>query len=407
MKKVYLLSPKFSDYIGGMETHAIEFAKFFFKRNDFKLDKIFSQEIVNDGISAEKDVSIVSPNEMNVDGFSVKSILTGNFETDSEILLSEIEPDSILFLNSPTWLPVIKKIKPKLNLQVVVRSGGNDIPAGWVGNENSNETSISETRSELISLINVYADILICNSCFSKNNALKFGVNESKIQVISGGVDTSRFKESKKESPPIILTTGRFVNFKGLEFSLKAISELKKITSHSFKYLLIGSGPKKSDLEKQIHDLALTNVVSIIGPVDINKIQEYYNSATLFLHLPILELRDERGGSYVHTETMGRTICEAMASELPIVASKVGGIPEMMFDKRNGFLVSEKDYVLAAKKLNELLEDNVLRKQFSDFGRTFALKHYDWSLLFNKYIKLFEGEKHEDKSRCISSGETI
>jgi glycosyltransferase involved in cell wall biosynthesis len=69
---------------------------------------------------------------------------------------------------------------------------------------------------------------------------------------MTGGVDASRFKKSTHKTPIEILTTSRFVDFKGIQYSLRAIAKLKELTNVPFTYRLIGSGPKRDELIKLI-----------------------------------------------------------------------------------------------------------------------------------------------------------
>jgi glycosyltransferase involved in cell wall biosynthesis len=389
MRKIYLVSPKFSNYIGGMETHGLEFAKHFSKTKDYSLGGIFVKKEVNDGIPNGKKCEIINSETQKIDGFIVNNILTGDFEKDAGKIIKRLNDGDILFLNSPTWVPIIKYIKEKKNVLSVVRSGGNDIPAGWIGNEDSLDENLNSSRERLVRYINEDVDILICNSNYSKANAIKLGVLPNKINVIKGGVDTSRFKPEKHNNEKkVIITTGRFVKFKGMNLCLKAIAELKK-SKIPFEYRLIGSGPKKTELQKMVEELKLEDCVNILGPIEINEIQKYYQEADIFLHLPIYENRSERGNEYIHTETMGRTICEAMASGLPIVTSSVGGVPEMVGQEYE-YLVDEKDFSSAVNFLSILLEDGGKAQSTGNLLRQRAENIFSWNKLFDKYCELFK-----------------
>ena len=106
--------------------------------------------------------------------------------------------------------------------------------------------------------------------------------------------------------------------------------------------------------------------------------------------MPIHLEKHERGSSYIHTETMGRCLCEASASGLPIVASRVGGVPEIVQDGETGFLVPERDYVTAADRLVELIRNSTMRCAMGTKGRTRAETFFDWSIIFQIYQGLFK-----------------
>ena len=86
---------------------------------------------------------------------------------------------------------------------------------------------------------------------------------------------------------------------------------------------------------------------------------------------------------------MGRSFCEASASGLPIVATSVGGISEVVDNGYNGFLVEEKDYKTASYILTKIIHDNQLRKRLSQNGRNKALEVFDWKNIWSIYGELF------------------
>jgi len=103
----------------------------------------------------------------------------------------------------------------------------------------------------------------------------------------------------------------------------------------------------------------------------------HFRTADIFLHMPIHLEKHERGSSYIHTETMGRCLCEASASGLPIVASRVGGVPEIVQDAETGFLVPERDYITAANRLVELIHNSTTRLAMGAKGRTRVINRFN------------------------------
>ena len=89
---------------------------------------------------------------------------------------------------------------------------------------------------------------------------------------------------------------------------------------------------------------------------------------------------------------MGRSICEASASGLPIIASQVGGVSEIVVDTITGFLVREKDYKTAGEKLVELVSNGSLRTKMGENGRRIAKELFDWKHIWPAYQEMFEGK---------------
>jgi len=397
-KKICLISPKFLGYIGGMETHAFEFAKAFSNDLKYPLESIFIKTHVDDGISAYPNethdgVKGYNGNKHNFESL-IREELTSDFNIDAKIISSGSDPDNtIYFLNSPTWLPALALIKAKYpKTKVIVRSGGNDIVAGWSGSEADRDKNIYEIRKYLVELVNDYTDRFIVNSNYSKRRTLEVGVRPEKIVKVKGGVDCSSFypnPTTNGNNHINILTVARLVKFKGFEHSLLAINELIRGNGTKIHYLIAGDGPEKEHLKDIVKKMNLEKDITFLGARPVYMMPEIYRMGDIFLHMPIYWERNERGGMYIHTETMGRGLCEALGTGLPVVASNVGGVPEMIEDKVSGFIVPEKDYILSSEKLNLLINNEKLRKNMGREARERATKNFDWKILFEKYKKIF------------------
>jgi glycosyltransferase involved in cell wall biosynthesis len=381
--KICFIDPKFLKSIGGVETHGYEFVKHFLKDKEFQLNKIFAKKEVNDGINLEISNRLMEPRTIRN--------LSGDFKKDAKSILKNTKDTKIYFFNNPNWLPMaeyIKKSKPKS--KVFVRSGGNDMMAGWIGCENSKE-SLLKNREFLVSLINNYVDFLIANSNFSRERMISVGIKPKKIKVIRGGVDCNLFKPSKRQIEKIMTISywGRWVEFKGLEFTLKTIKEVYK-RDKNIRFIMIGDGPERNSIFKLIHKLKLKEIVDYKGLVEFSEIPSLVRDSEIFLHLPICLRKRERGSSYIHTETMGRTYCEATSLGMACVISDVGGGPEIINNSINGFVVPEKDYKLAAKKILGIIGNKKLREKMGKNGRHIALKKFDWKILIKKYKDLLK-----------------
>ncbi|MGV8162445.1 MAG: glycosyltransferase family 4 protein [Candidatus Nanoarchaeia archaeon] len=401
-RNICFISPKFSQHIGGMETHAYEFAKAFISDYDFPMSSIFIKKVITDGIAVPclEDQDGIN-HEINGTDLSsskieklVKPVLTGDFIKDASILTENCDLDkTIFYLNSPTWLPSVKLIKDAHpNTKIIVRSGGNDIIAGWIGDEDNMLSSLLESRRKIVDMINNYADVLIVNSDFSYARTLEVGIFPDKMIKLIGGVDCSSFypsKEKKIDEPVKILTTARLVKFKGFEYSIAAINELVKKGVKNISYDIVGDGPERTNLVSLISEYGLSEFIKLRGVKRIDEMPDIYRSADIFLHMPVLLEKNERGSSYIHTETMGRCLCEASASGIPVVASAVGGMPEIIDNNITGILVGEKNFKEAASGLYELINDRNKRIQLGNNGRSKVERLFDWDIIFKKYKEIF------------------
>ncbi len=385
-KKICLISPKFNGFIGGMETHGYELAKWLEGNNEFELTSILTRKDVQDGVLVE--------NEKNLFSDKVHPILTMDYEADLDNLIQSCGDADIFFFNSTTWVPIIEKLKEKFpNSKIFMRSGGNDLVAGWVGDENDKDNSIENGRKKLAKIINKYVDFLIVNSEYSRKRNLDFvEINEDKMDVVKGGVACSRFKptESKDHSKIKIVHVSRFVKFKGIENSINAVAEVSKKTDKKIEFILVGDGPEKENLKKIIEEKNISDLVIFTGAVPVDKVHEYYNNSDIFLHLPITHKKVERGGSYEHVETMGRSFCEAGASGIPSICYGVGGVPEIVEDGKTGFVLKEGDLYAAIRRLFLLVENEKIREKMGESSRKKAVNEFDWNILFTKYLEILQ-----------------
>lgn len=384
-RKICFIEPKFLKSIGGVETHGYEFVKFFLKDKDYKIDSIISCKKVKDGIDLK-----IREKEFEK---KTKRVLQGSAKKDAISILKNSSPDTeIYFFNNPNWILTSETIKNKKpTSKIFVRSGGNDIPAGWIFNEKNKKINLKENQIKIVETINKNVDKIIVNSKFSKIRMLDLGIKKEKIIIVSGGVDCKLFKNKKKKKDKKIhiYFWGRLVEFKGLKYSLMTIKKVYE-KEKNIEFVIIGDGPEKENILKIINQLNLNKIIKYKGAMEFNKIPQEAKDADIFLHLPIYLKRHIGGGSYIHTETMGRTYCEASSLGIPCVVSNVGGSPEMIKDKITGFIVQEKDYFEASKKVLRLINNKKIRNKMSLSARELATKKYNWPHLITKYKKILE-----------------
>ena len=124
---------------------------------------------------------------------------------------------------------------------------------------------------------------------------------------------------------------------------------------------VVGDGPLRSQLEREARDLAIDARVCFAG-ID-SEVSPWLSSTDVFV-LPS------------RSEGMGRVLQEAMASGVAVVASRVGGIPELVQDGVTGLLVDPDDPTALAQAIGALLDDDARRRQLADAGRRFVAHSY-------------------------------
>ena len=207
-------------------------------------------------------------------------------------------------------------------------------------------------------------------------------VCDREIFVIPNGIDLNLFeglskKELRKkfgfnESEKIILYVGTLRPVKGITHLIEAVNI---VSEKNKRLLLIGHGEERKHLENLVKKLKIENIVTFVGVVPNKKVIEYMVASDVFV-LPSL------------SEGFPNVILEAMASGLPIVASNVGGLPEIIKNVENGFLVDPKNPEQIAEKILIILNDEKLRKTISRNNKEEA-KKYSWEKVIDRLEKIY------------------
>jgi glycosyltransferase involved in cell wall biosynthesis len=198
----------------------------------------------------------------------------------------------------------------------------------------------------------------------------KIGIKN--IKVISCGVDTKRFRPGDKEVAkknfhlppiPLILYVGRFSREKGLDLLVKAAPRV--CGAIDVRFVLAGfDGGVLPALKSKIKDLDLEERFIFIDwlPHDSEGLTKIYQAADLFVIPSVFE-------------TQSIVTLEAMASGLPIVASRSGALPDLVKNNVNGFLVKKGNAEDLALKIIKIMRDPELREKMGEQSRKLALAH--------------------------------
>lgn len=208
--------------------------------------------------------------------------------------------------------------------------------------------------------------------------------DSKKILIIKNGLEDAAFdylpiQKSPKEIPNI-LYVGSLQESKGIRVMMEAATLLKK-QSANFHVSIIGSFAS-NQFEKEIkaycQDRELDEYVSFLG-VKIGKEKwDYYNQADIFCF-----------PSFFECESFGNVVVEAMMFEIPVVATKWRGIPDIVKDGETGFLVPIKNSIILSTKLLMLINDFNLRRKFGVAGRKKFLEEYLVENHLNTMRKMF------------------
>ncbi len=218
-----------------------------------------------------------------------------------------------------------------------------------------------------------------------------FPEHKEKIEVIQNGIDTDwwtsqtlRFTENDREkiktevfetneNTLIIISIAELHERKGLKYLIKAVSEVK-IKYPNIKLVIVGEGGERKNLEDLIKDLKLENHMILIGRR--KEIPKLLKSSNIFV-LPS------------RREAFGLVNLEAMITPLPVIASHIGGIPEIVKDEETGILVKPEDEKELAKALEKLISDPKLREKMAEKGFLRVKENFSAKEMAEKYEKLY------------------
>jgi 1,4-alpha-glucan branching enzyme len=203
--------------------------------------------------------------------------------------------------------------------------------------------------------------------------------------VMPHGLETenltgSTAREIEQEYPFLsgrsaILYIGQLNRRKGLTHLIDAMGILrgKRENAH---LLLVGSGPEEETLRSRVRKTDLEDRVHFIDAVDHSRVLALMDAASLFV-LPSLE------------EAFGIVLVEAMSQGLPIVASDVQGIPSIIQNEVNGYLVPPGDERALAERIIQLLDNESLAREMGERNRIDS-KVYHWDHLVKRYMEIYE-----------------
>jgi glycosyltransferase involved in cell wall biosynthesis len=225
-----------------------------------------------------------------------------------------------------------------------------------------------------------HARYIICPSDFVRLDFL--GKYMSKSTTISPGIDNSIFKPdiTKKSPHPTIVFVAAFLTkatkFKGLHTVIKSFSTL--ITEFpTLKLIVVGDGDMRSNYESEIRRLGIQSSVSFLGSLNQEELIEVYQKAHIFA-LPS------------KLESFGSSILEAMSCGMPVVSTRVGGIPSLVDDGQTGYLIKPDHPSILTEKIRYLLVNPQISKNFGLAARKKAVSSYSWKISAAKYDQIID-----------------
>jgi len=177
-----------------------------------------------------------------------------------------------------------------------------------------------------------------------------------------------------------VLFVGRLVARKGIPTLIEAARRLAAILP--IRVRLIGDGPERAALEAQVVRAGLTRVVEFCGRVSSEELVRAYQQAGALVLPAVVDARGD-------TEGLGVVLLEAMSYGIPVVASDIGGITDIVTHERTGLLVPPGDGAALAGAIERLARDAALRRRLADAGRRRFLDDFSWPALVQRWESLY------------------
>lgn len=202
-------------------------------------------------------------------------------------------------------------------------------------------------------------------------------VSLAKIACVPLGISFTQFTStetqipfSKEKKALFIGNVSRLTTEKGQDYLIKAMKYVVKQIPNA-RLLLVGDGPDKNNYQKLVSELGLEKYVTITGFV--NNLTDYYSVMDIFVFPTVWDL-----------EGFGLVVPEAMSHKLPVVASNLGPVPEIVDDERTGILVKPKDEKALAKAIIDLANNFSKRKKMGEEGYKKVLEYFTLEKSFQK-----------------------
>lgn len=195
---------------------------------------------------------------------------------------------------------------------------------------------------------------------------------DSKAVIVRPGIDLSLFAppaERRRNAVVTLLHVATLRDYKGHRYMLDACALLKARGLH-VRYVCVGEGVERPRLEAQIERLGLRDCVELLGAQPGDRVAQLMAAADIFVMPSITTPTGKKEG-------LPYVLIEALACELPVVATALSGIPELIRHEQTGLLVPEQDATALADAVQRLIREPELARRLARAGRELVLRDFD------------------------------
>lgn len=243
-------------------------------------------------------------------------------------------------------------------------------------------------------------------SHFIKNIQALAGCPPDRIQVLHSGIDSTKFRfQSRKRihRPPTLLVVARLTEVKGVRFAIEAMPQILSGTPEC-RLMIVGDGEDRPRLEALCLKLGVSGHVSFRGALPSDNVRQAMSAADIFV-MPSIRASDGA------EEGMPNSLKEAMACGIPVVATRTGGIPELVEDGVSGILVPECDAPALAHAVSQLIQHPEIIPAMAGAARKKIEGEFDIEALNDRLVEMYKelargGQSTECRSASDRANQT-
>lgn len=282
------------------------------------------------------------------------------------------QPKVIHLVNSPIY-PSYSSFIKKLKSISIISFRGQDIVVRPI-----EDNDWRESLKDIFS----HCDYLHFVSNYLRQEGIKLGAPPERSLVIYPGIDLDFYQPShdrihpEAERPLTLITVGRLVWQKGHISALKAVKALVD-KGYNIHYSIVGDGDERVHLAFRARELGIGDIVQFFGTQPPDQIKQLLASSDIYLQPSV-------------TESICVAAMEAGAMELPVIASKVGGLPELVEHNITGLLVPPDNPVALAEAIMILADDKNKRLEMGKQGRIKIEREFSLEREAKEWVELYK-----------------
>jgi glycosyltransferase involved in cell wall biosynthesis len=224
--------------------------------------------------------------------------------------------------------------------------------------------------------------VILAVSAHEREAGLAQGIGPAgRYRVVPNGVDLARFARTPEPVPGQVIAVGRLARQKRPDIAVRAFAAIRdRVPGATLAF--VGDGPERPAVESLVQELGLADAVRLLGARD--------DVAELLASAHCLLLASDYEGCPL-------SVIEAMAAGVPVVATRVGGVPEIVADGATGLLAEPRDPAGLARALAGVLTDPALARRLGDAGRERAHEQFGRELMARRIVAIYDeilGARH-------------